>query len=108
MIKILIWALLLVGFAIPLMLSLISISISRQTDNLTQRHGKELGFGAGATYHDSYAYVEMFGYKFSVNPRLYPAIIVLCGIALVVIGMICMLYIDVHPASRSIRSEWVT
>ena len=100
MIKILIWALLLVGFAIPLMLSLISFSISRQTDNLTQRNGLEFEFGADPLLHDSYAYVEMFGYKFSVNPRLYPAIIVLCGIALVVIGMICMLYIDVHPVSQ--------
>ena len=69
------------------------MSISSAT-RLPSRYDASEEFGGDPILHDSYFYIEIAGARFTINPSIYPAMVVLAGVALIVLGIYLMLHVN--------------
>lgn len=92
MTKLAIWILVLAGITVPVLLSLVSMSF--QSTSMPSRYGSPQTYGADPALHDTYFYIEFLGRRLSINPSIYPAILLITGAVFIVLGIYWMLHID--------------
>ena len=105
MVKMIIWVLLIAGLVAPVFLSIGSVIVARAMSASLERARLGAGGLGGGAVHDSAVSVRGFGKQISVNPALYPAVIILVGACLITVGTAMMLHVGVQPVGEDMTIQ---
>ena len=98
MTKAIVWLILLSGLIVPSLLVFLQFAIASSVGpRFFVEKDLDRVLGGDPVIHSSFWYIEVAGCRLSVNPSIYPAIILLLGILLILLGAYLMLHVNVQP-----------
>lgn len=102
MVKMIIWVLLIAGLVAPVFLSIGSFIVARMVEESPAMERVGIGELGGDNGYDRFVIVKTFGMQISVNPAIYPSVIILVGACLITLGTAMMLHVGVWPVAEDI------